>query len=77
MKLFLLVIPKKHLPSLWDVQDEDNRLLGYINVSLKNFAKEQGLEGFRVIVNAGEKAGQEVFHLHYHVLGGSYLPGFK
>jgi histidine triad (HIT) family protein len=76
-EVHLLVIPKRHIPSLWDVQDEDNNLLAYMTVSLKNFAKEQGLEGFRVIVNAGQRAGQEIFHLHYHLLGGSYLPGFK
>jgi histidine triad (HIT) family protein len=76
-EVHLLVIPKKHIASLWEVEDEDNDLLGYITVSLKNFAKDQNIEGFRTIINAGAKAGQEIFHLHYHLLGGSYLPGFK
>lgn len=76
-EVHLLVIPKRHIPSLWEVVDEDNELLAYMTVSLKNFAKEQDLKGFRVIVNAGEMAGQEIFHLHYHVLGGAFLPGFK
>jgi histidine triad (HIT) family protein len=75
-KVHLLVIPKKHIDSLLTVKDEDTALLGYTMVSLKNFAKEQGLSGFRTIVNAGKGSGQEIFHLHFHILGGGALPGF-
>lgn len=73
----LLVIPHQHIVNLFDVDEDQESLLGYIMTSLQNFAKEQGLEGFRTIVNSGEGSGQEVFHLHFHILGGKQkLPGF-
>lgn len=75
-RVHLLVIPKIHIDSLLHAEEEQTALLGYVMVSLKNFAKEQGLTSFRTIVNAGEGSGQEIFHLHFHVLGGNNLPGF-
>lgn len=75
-KVHLLVIPKIHIDSLLSVEEEQSTLLGYIMISLKNFAKEQGLSGFRTIVNAGSDGGQEIFHLHFHLLGGTNLPRF-
>lgn len=72
----LLVIPKLHIDSLLDVQEEHSTLLGYVMISLKNFAKAQGLSSFRTIINAGTNSGQEIFHLHFHILGGGPLPGF-
>jgi histidine triad (HIT) family protein len=73
----LLVIPKLHLDSLAMAEEEHAPLLGYMMTSLKNFAKEQGIDSFRTIINTGKGSGQEIFHLHFHVLGGSNLPGFK
>lgn len=75
-KVHLLVIPQIHIPSLLDVQEEHSDLMGYIVTSLKNFAKEQNIDSFRTIVNAGEGSGQEIFHLHFHLLGGGALPTF-
>ena len=75
-RVHLLVIPKKHIESLLSVEDEDSDLLGYVMISLKNFAKEQCLTAFRTIANAGKGSGQEIFHLHFHILGGGNLPGF-
>lgn len=75
-KVHLLIIPKRHINSLEEVQEEDAHLMGYIVTSLKNFAKEQGLNGFRTIVNTGKGSGQEIFHLHFHLLGGGSLPAF-
>lgn len=75
-KVHLLVIPKVHIDSLLNVEEEQSALLGYIMISLKNFAKEQGLSGFRTIVNTGSEGGQEIFHLHFHLLGGGNLPRF-
>ncbi len=75
-KVHLLIIPKIHIDSLLDVQEENSALLGYIMTSLKNFAKEQGLEGFRTIINAGKGSGQVIFHLHLHLLGGGNLTQF-
>lgn len=75
-KVHLLVIPKIHIDSLLNAQDEHSALLGYVMTSLKNFAKEQGLSGFRTVVNTGQESGQEIFHLHFHLLGGTNLPQF-
>ena len=73
--LHLLVIPKKHIPSLADVQNEDKDLLGHILLVAKKLAGDHGLEerGFRLINNCGADGGQVVFHLHFHLLGGRKL----
>lgn len=75
-KVHLLVIPKLHIDSLLDAQEEHTQLMGYVVTSLKNFAKEQGLDSFRTIVNTGKGSGQEIFHVHFHLLGGGSLPKF-
>lgn len=75
-KVHLLVIPKMHINSLNEVQEENAAMLGYVMTSLKNFAKEQGLEGFRTIINTGKGSGQQIFHLHVHILGGGNLSNF-
>ena len=66
----LLVIPKRHIDSLFVVDDSDAPLLGKLMVTASKLAREQGLsEGYKTIVHTGEAGGQEVFHLHVHVLG--------
>lgn len=75
-RVHLLVIPKIHIDSLLEVDEQHADLLGHMTVSLKKFAKDQGLSSFRTIVNAGKGSGQEIFHLHYHILGGANLSGF-
>lgn len=67
----MLVIPRKPLVSLLEAQQEDAELLGHLMLVAAKVAKEAGLgEGFRLIANNGRQAGQTVFHLHFHVLGG-------
>lgn len=68
----LLVLPRKHLPSLKEVKHEDEPLLGHLLTVAAQVAREKQLEakGYRVVVNNGSWAGQSVFHLHLHVLGG-------
>lgn len=73
-KVHLLVIPKTHINSLAEVKEQHSPLLGYMMTSLNNFAKEQGLSGFRTVINTGASGGQEIFHLHIHLLGGGGLP---
>jgi histidine triad (HIT) family protein len=72
----LLVLPERHLDTLREVDrlspDEAKRMLAFVAET----AKKAGLEDYRVIVNVGPGAGQTVFHLHWHVLGGASLPGF-
>jgi histidine triad (HIT) family protein len=66
-----LVIPKRHIASLLDVQPGDEALLGRLLALAPKLAREQGLgSGFKLAVNTGRDGGQEVWHLHLHVLGG-------
>ena len=71
----ILVIPKKHISSLNEIEPEDQMLIGKIFTVIKKIAKEQGFaeNGYRVIANCGEDGGQEVKHLHFHILGGKKL----
>ncbi|MEP1740652.1 MAG: histidine triad nucleotide-binding protein [Kangiellaceae bacterium] len=74
-KVHLLVIPRKHVDGLNDLLPEDQELVGKMMLLLPQLAKEQGLDtGFRTIINTGKGGGQEVFHLHIHLLGGGPLP---
>lgn len=67
-----LVIPKRHLASLDAATDDDTLLLGKVMLAAQRIARAAGLAeaGYRVVTNHGENAGQSVFHLHVHVLGG-------
>lgn len=68
----ILVIPRKHLTSLAHAEQQDEALLGKLMLAARRVAKEAGLVegGYRVVINTGAGAGQSVFHLHIHVLGG-------
>lgn len=67
----LLVIPREHVPSLAQAQEGHRELLGKLLLGVQRAAKEAGIaHAFRVVSNNGEEAGQTVFHLHFHVLGG-------
>jgi len=67
----LLVIPRKHIRSLDEACDEDQALLGRILLTTQRLARELGVEsGYRVVNNCGAAAGQSVFHIHFHLLGG-------
>lgn len=74
----ILVIPKKPIVNLYDATAEDAELLGKTLIAARMVAEEQGLESFRIVANNGAGAGQSVFHLHFHVIGGrdlSWPPG--
>ncbi|MGH9345024.1 MAG: histidine triad nucleotide-binding protein [Terriglobia bacterium] len=67
----LLVIPKRHVDSLADVTTADEGLLGHLLAVAAGLARERKLEaGYRTVINNGAQAGQTVFHLHVHLLGG-------
>lgn len=67
----ILVIPKKPIARLVDSSDDDRELLGHLLIAAKKIAAENGIgDAFRLVVNNGEDAGQSVFHLHIHILGG-------
>lgn len=71
----ILVIPKKHITSVMDLSKEDEALIGKIYSVIQKLAVELGIEkeGFRVVTNCGENAGQTVKHIHFHLLAGKKL----
>lgn len=73
--IHILVIPKKHITSLAYMKKEDELIIGKIYSVINKIAEEKNFkqDGYRVIVNCGENAGQEVMHLHFHVLAGEKL----
>ena len=69
-----MIVPKEHIASLAEAHAQHEMLLGRILLLAPTLAKEQGLnEGFRTIINTGKGGGQEVMHLHVHILGGGNL----
>lgn len=68
----ILLIPKKHVSTLFDLTDEDSEIIGRIVLLSKKLAIELGLEekGFRLVSNCKENGGQTVYHIHFHLLGG-------
>ncbi len=68
----LLVIPRKHIPTLLELSESDAELVGRLHLVAADLARAFGLDsrGFRVIFNCGADAGQVVYHLHLHLLGG-------
>jgi histidine triad (HIT) family protein len=71
----LLIIPRKHIANLMDLAPNDGPVIGQIFQLAAKLARQHGIAdtGFRVVVNHGADAGQSVFHLHYHLLGGRSL----
>jgi len=74
----VLIIPKKHIAKIADASDDDTLLLGHINLVASKIAQQRDLNDYRLVVNNGAGAGQSVFHLHLHLIGGrtmSWPPG--
>lgn len=70
-----MLIPKLHLDSLAEADEGHGALLGRMLLLLPKLAMEQGLDqGFRTVINTGRGGGQEIFHLHIHVIGGGNIP---
>ena len=76
----VLIIPKKHIPTVNDISAGDEAVMAKLFLVAKNIASQRGLsdDGYRLVVNCNERAGQTVFHIHMHLLGGrdmSWPPG--
>jgi len=70
----VLIIPKKHIVGLKEAQAEDAEIIGYLHLVAAQIARQRGIEeGYRTVFNVGPRAGQSVFHLHLHLLGGRAL----
>ena len=70
-----LVIPKKEIKTINDINEEDKSLIGELFIVAKEIAKKEGIseKGYRTIFNCNEHGGQTVYHIHLHVLGGRQL----
>lgn len=64
-----LVIPRKPIPRIMDLVPEDEQLMGHMIMVAQKVAAQEGCDGYRLQYNVGKKAGQEVFHLHLHIMG--------
>ena len=69
-KIHFLIVPKLHLESLQSCDASQQQLLGKMLLLAPKLAAEQGLKGFKTLINTGREGGQEVFHVHMHVFGG-------
>ena len=67
--IHLLVVPKQHVESLNELDDEN--LLGKLLMTVKAVTKKEGIKSYKTIINTGKDAGQEIFHLHIHILSGN------
>lgn len=71
----VLIIPKKHIETLNDLNEENVKLISEVYLAAAEIAKQLGVEksGYRIVSNCGEAAGQTVFHIHFHLIGGRDL----
>jgi histidine triad (HIT) family protein len=67
-KTHLLVVPRKPIPSIMDMEEGDEEIVGHLVLVAKNMAKERGLKGYQLWFNVGKDGGQEIFHLHLHLI---------
>jgi len=66
----ILVVPKKAIPKLSEISEEDENLLGHLLIVAKKITDDNNIKDFRLVINNGSDAGQTVFHLHLHILAG-------
>jgi histidine triad (HIT) family protein len=71
----ILIVPMKPIPTANDIADEDEPLIGHLFTVARDLAKQEGIaqNGYRLIVNCNQHGGQEVYHLHLHLVGGRPL----
>jgi len=71
----ILVVPSKPIPTANDIADEDEALIGHMFTVARDLARREGIaeDGYRLIINCNRHGGQEVYHLHLHLLGGAPL----
>lgn len=69
-RVHFLIVPKEHIESLKGCDEKHQQLLGKMLLLAPKLAEEQGLNGFKTLINTGREGGQEIFHIHVHVFGG-------
>jgi len=73
--IHVIVIPRKHIPTTLDIDAADNAIIGHLFQVANKIAGEKGIaeRGFRLVMNTNSDAGQSVYHIHLHVLGGRHM----
>ncbi len=73
--IHLLIIPKKHIGNLNDMDESNVKMIADMAIIAKNLAKKLNIDksGYRIVINNGPDSGQEVYHIHMHLLGGNFL----
>ena len=71
----ILIIPKEHIPTVNDIAGDQEEIIKYMFKAAKNIAKSKNIasQGYRLVINTNAEAGQSVFHLHLHLLGGRHM----
>ena len=71
----ILIIPKKHIGSITEIEDTDQKLMGALIVAAKHIAEEVGIaeDGYKLLLRVGKFGGQEIRHIHLHLMGGAML----
>lgn len=77
--IHILIVPNKHIPSMNEVEPEDEALIGYMHLVAQKLAEQEGIaeRGYRLVINTGADGGQIVYHLHLHLMGGKKLSAPK
>jgi histidine triad (HIT) family protein len=77
--IHILIVPKKHIPSVNEATEEDEKLLGHLHLVAKKIAQDEGIaeRGYRLVINTGKEGGQVIFHIHLHLMGGKKLKTLK
>lgn len=68
-RVHILLVPKKHIPTIADLEEGDEREIGHLVKTAKELAKKHGCKGYQLLFNVGKEAGQVVFHVHLHLMG--------
>jgi histidine triad (HIT) family protein len=70
-KTHLLIIPKKHIPTIADMEEGDEKIIGHLIKQAKEIAAKKNLSGYQLLFRVGKDGGQEVFHIHLHLMSNS------
>lgn len=69
-RIHILLVPKKHIPTIADMEEGDEKIIGHLVKIGKEIAKKEGLKGYKLVFHVGKDGGQEIFHVHLHLMGG-------
>lgn len=68
-RVHILVVPRKHIPTVTDMEEGDEKIMGHLITTAKELAKKMNCPGYKLIFFVGKEGGQEVFHVHLHLIG--------